>query len=139
MTDVAATVAARLREYSDAFVESVHRKDPTLMRPYCHLPAMVLGRGRTITIETSDANDARWRRAAEAVPDDYAKSVLHTVDVTLVDDTVAWVTADCGRFNEAGLEYHRFLASYLMVEIDGEWKITTWVAHGSGAPSTTRH
>lgn len=100
---------------------------------------MVFGRGRALSIESYEANDARWQRAAQAVPDDYAESVLHTIDVTLVDDTVAWLTADCGRFNTAGLEYQRFLASYLMVEIDGEWKITTWVAHGSGAPSTTRH
>ena len=139
MTDTQEAVAARIREYSDMFGRSAHEKNPSLMRPYCHVPSMAIGRGRVVTIDTPEANDRRWQRAAESLPDDYHHSVLHTVDVTLTDPGTAWVTADCGRFNDAGLEYHRFLASYLVVLVDDEWKITTWIGHGPDEPRTSRH
>lgn len=132
-------VADRIREYSDTFGRAFHAHDPTLLRPYCHVPSMGIGGGTARVIETLEDNDKRWAHALAGLPADYDHSVLHTVDVTLMSPTAAWVTADCGRFNTDGTEYARFWASYIAIETDEGWQITTWVGHEPGrTPQTER-
>ena len=41
--DIEQAVADRIREYSDTFGHAYHAKDPSMMRPYCHVPAMAVG------------------------------------------------------------------------------------------------
>ncbi len=130
MNDIAATVAAHIRQYSDTFGSAFHSSDPTLLRPYCHIPCVAIGRGRLLTMETEDASDKRWRRALDGLPKNYDHSVLHSVDVLMTDDRTAFVTVDCGRFDNQGIEYARFWASYITIETDEGWRITTWIGHG---------
>lgn len=127
-------VAEHIRSYSDTFGEAFHRGDPTLLRPFCHVPSVSMGRGRVFVIRTEEESDERWRRAHGSLPDDYHHSVLHTVDVMMTDPKTAFVTVDCGRFNESGDEYHRFHASYITVLTDMGWRITTWIGHEAGDP-----
>ena len=124
-----AELAAWVREYSDHFGFSYHAKDPTMMRPYCHVPALGIGGGRVNLIATVEESDARWAAAHEGLPDDYDHSVLHTVDVTFTSPTAAYVTVNCGRYNKAGEEYVNFDASYVVAQVEEGWRITTWIGH----------
>ena len=123
------TLAARIREYSDTFGFAFHAKDPTMLRPYCHVPALGMGRGGVNLINTVEESDARWARAHASLPEDYDHSVLHTVDVTFTNPDTAMVTVDCGRYNKAGEEYHRFFASYVVTKTAEDWKIAVWIGH----------
>ncbi len=48
MAEVEAFLTDWIREYSDHFVLSFRQNDPSLVRPYCHIPSMRL---------TQDGND----------------------------------------------------------------------------------
>ena len=69
-----AELAAWVREYSDHFGFSYHAKDPTMMRPYCHVPALGIGGGQVNLISTVEESDARWAAAHAGLPDDYDHS-----------------------------------------------------------------
>jgi hypothetical protein len=136
--DTAREVAAFVREYSDAFVRSVHEKDSTLLRAYCAIPSMSLGpNGPTYTM-TAEENDARWARAAAAVPEDYGNSVLHTVDVTMCSPTAAFVTAECSRYRKDGSEYVRFWASYTVSKTPVGWRVASWISTAPSGPAPAR-
>ena len=136
-TELAGQVADHIRSYSDTFGESFHKGDPSLLRPFCHVPSVSIGRGRVFDVSTIEESDERWRRAHASLPEDYQYSVLHTVDVMMTDKRTAFVTVDCGRFNKAGEEYHRFFASYITVLTDTGWRITTWIGHDEDEPAHT--
>ena len=128
-------VAAHIHEYGDTFGRAFHDNDPTLLRPYCHVPSVSFGNGRAFMIHSVEESDERWRRVYEGIPRDHHHSVLHTVDVMMTDTRTAFVTVDCGRFNNDGEEYHRFWASYITINTDEGWRITTWIHHdGDNAP-----
>lgn len=129
-------VADHIRTYSDTFGEAFHKGDPTLLRPFCHVPSVSMFRGRVYSVSTEEDSDERWRRAHAALPDDYHHSVLHLVDVMMTDDRTAFVTVDCGRFNRSHEEYHRFHASYITVLTDEGWRISIWIGHDK---DDTRH
>ena len=63
-----AELAAWVREYSDHFGFSFHAKDPTMMRPYCHVPALGIGGGQVNLIATVEESDARWAAAHAGLP-----------------------------------------------------------------------
>lgn len=134
---LARQVADHIRTYSDTFGEAFHRGDPSLLRPFCHVPLVSLGRGRVFTVSTIEESDERWRRAHASLPKDYQNSVLHAVDVMMTDQRTAFVTVDCGRFNQNGEEYHRFYASYVTILTDMGWRITTWIGHDEAEPAHT--
>ncbi len=124
-----AELAAWVREYSDHFGFSFHARDPAMMRPYCHVPALSVGGGRVQFIATVEESDARWAAAHAGLPEDYHHSVLHTVDVTFTSLNAAFVTVDCGRFRANGEEYARFNASYIVAQVEEGWRITAWIGH----------
>ena len=128
---IASEVAIHIREYNDTFVQAFHDKDPMLLRPYCHVPSTSFGKGRMFIINSMEESDERWRRTHAGMPQDYHHSVQHTVDVLVTDPQTAFVTVDIGRFNNDGKEYHRFWASYITINTDEGWRITTWIGHGS--------
>ncbi|MAV24894.1 MAG: hypothetical protein CMQ05_02085 [Gammaproteobacteria bacterium] len=86
---LARQVADHIRTYSDTFGEAFHRGDPSLLRPFCHVPLVSLGRGRVFTVSTIEESDERWRRAHASLPKDYQNSVLHAVDVMMTDKRTA--------------------------------------------------
>jgi hypothetical protein len=43
----------------------------------------------------------------------------------------ALVIADVSRFKTDKVEYDRFMASYIMIKPEADWKISTWIVHDS--------
>ena len=123
-----AALAARIREYSDMFGTAYHAHDTSLMRPYCHLPSMMIGGGGVRLMLVPEDIDATWARAHEPLRvEDYGHSVLHTVDVTTMSPSTALVSVECSRYRQNGEEFQRFLASYIVLNGENGWQITTWL------------
>lgn len=130
--DLKAYLTDWIREYSDHFALGFHQGDPTLLRPYCHVPALRLGRNGVVVVNSYEEHDALWGAAHEALrPLGYHDSKLVTVDVTLVSPAAAFITVDCIRTKEDGSELMRFPASYTVAKTPGGWKITQWLSHWS--------
>ena len=120
-----------VREYSDHFVMAFHAHDVSLLHPYCHIPSLRLTVDGPRPLLTRADLDAHWTAAHDHLrPLGYANSILHTVDVSLINDSAAFVTADCGRYDAAGRELQRFMTSYMLGKTADGWRITTWITHG---------
>ena len=120
------------RGYHNAFVEAGKSKDPTLLRPFTHIPLMAVGGGGARVFSTLEESDQRWSRILNGLPDDYDHSIEHALDVTVISDTSAIVSVEVSRHRRGGEEYDRFRASYVLVK-DGHWQLTTWLVHDSMA------
>jgi len=132
-------VAEAYREYSNAFIQACHTKDVTLLRPYSHVPAMMVAGGRTHVVLTEAESDARWARVFSSWPKDYQTSTLNAVDVTMISATSAFVSADISRFSENGKEYERVWCSYIFVKTGENWRLSATMPHDPGrAPHTVR-
>lgn len=122
-------VAETVRDYSDMFARALHARDPALMRPYCHVPALHLGPQGVRLVASDEEHDASWAAAHDGLrPLDYDHSVLHTVDVRLLNEATALVEVDCSRYDAGGGEIVRFPAAYLATRTPEGWKICTWIA-----------
>ena len=132
-------VAKRYHEYTDAFIGAGKSKDVALLRPFTYLPLSTIVGGRVYVVDAEEKSDKRWSRILAGLPEEYDHSIIHSLDITVMSSTSAFVCADVSRFKEGGDEYDRFWASYIMVNTEEDWKITTWIVHDSKeAPRTVR-
>lgn len=130
MGEVEAFLTDWIREYSDHFVLSFRENDPSLVRPYCHIPSMRLTQDGVKVMATAEEVDAHWAAAHVPLrPLDYHNSILHTVDVKLLNPGAAFITVDCGRYNVRNEEIMRFYSSYTVCKTAEGWKITSWIGH----------
>jgi hypothetical protein len=130
---VEAVVAEMIRDYSDMFGRALHAQDASLMRPYCNVPAMHLGPTGVRLTTSLEEHDASWARAHEGLrPLNYDHSVLHTVEVQMLNPGTAFVEVDCSRYNATGEEFMHFPASYMVTNTPDGWKICTWIGRSAG-------
>lgn len=128
--DLKTDLAAWLREYTAMFAKGFHENNPALLRPYCHVPALRLGRTGVVVTNSLEEHDALWAAAYEGLrPLGYHDSELVTVDVNLTSPASAFLTAEAVRTKADGTELQRFFSSYLAAKTEDGWKITAWVGH----------
>ena len=118
-----------VKAYSDTFVRANHENDPSLMRPWMHLPVLILGDDTAIALTTFEEVDARYAEGIADLRDtDYADSLLSEFEITVLNPTTAFVLCHCVRSNADGSVHQEFEASYVAVKGPDRWQIASLIS-----------
>jgi hypothetical protein len=128
LSTLQAAIEHDVKAYSDTFVRANHENDPSLMRPWMHLPVLILGTGAALALTTLEEVDARYAEGVAALRDtDYANSLLSDFEITVLNPTTAFVLCHCVRSNVDGSVHQEFEASYVVVKGPDRWQIASLI------------
>ncbi|HJN93392.1 MAG TPA: hypothetical protein QGF05_11815 [Dehalococcoidia bacterium] len=128
-TTLHAAIEHDVKAYSDTFVRANQEDDPSLMRPWLHLPVLILGNGTARALTTLEEVDAQYAAGVAALRDtDYADSLLSDFRITVLNPTTAFVLCHCVRSNADGSVHQEFEASYVVVKSDDHWRVASLIS-----------
>jgi hypothetical protein len=131
LSTLQAAIEHDVKAYSDTFVRANHENDPSLMRPWMHLPVLILGTGTALALTTLEDVDARYAEGVAALRrTDYANSLLSDFEITVLNPTTAFVLCHCVRSNADGSVHQEFEASYVVVKGPDRWQIASLIPRG---------
>lgn len=126
---VAADIERDVQGYNSAFVESIHSRNPSLMREWMRLPVTLFGNGVVRTLATPEDIDAQYGAGADALREtDYKISVLSDFAIDLLNSTTALVKCRAVRYRSDDSVIAAFDACYIVVRGDDRWQIASLIS-----------